>query len=185
MLPVVEVQELGWTDTGYSELYATAGLVAGLIGMVAGGLLVDRLGRRRTITIGALLLAAASVAMGLLPALWSTRSAVQMYVSTYVILDTLITIAFFAVLMAACWKRVAATQFSLYMAIANMGLSGGAALLGPLRQWLSYPHVFFVVAACALLVVVLLVFVDVERHRQRVNVLDAVEPSRDAVPVLS
>ena len=42
-------------------------------------------------------------------------------------------------------------------------LSGGAALLGPLRQWLSYPHVFFVVAACALLVVVLLVFVDVER----------------------
>ena len=87
--------------------------------------------------------------------------------------------------MAACWKRVAATQFSLYMAIANMGLSGGAALLGPLQQWFSYPHVFFVVAACALLVVVLLVFVDVERHRQRVNVLDAVEPSRDAVPVLS
>ena len=75
----------------------------------------------------------------------------------YVILDTLITIAFFAVLMAACWKRVAATQFSLYMAIANMGLSGGAALLGPLRQWLSYPHVFFVVAACALLVVVSIV----------------------------
>lgn len=185
MLPVVAVQELGWTDTGYSELYATAGLVAGLIGMVAGGLVVDRLGRRRTIAIGALLLAAASVAMGLLPALWSTRSAVQMYVSTYVILDTLITIAFFAVLMAACWKRVAATQFSLYMAIANMGLSGGAALLGPLRQWLSYPHILFVVAACALLVVVLLVFVDVERHRQRVNVLDAVEPSRDAVPVLS
>jgi len=57
--------------------------------------------------------------------------------------------------------------------------------LGPLQQWLEYSHVFFVVAACALLVVVLLQLVDVERHKQRVNVLDAVEASRDTVPVLS
>lgn len=174
LLPVLAVQELGWTDTGYSGVYATAGLVAGLIGMVAGGMLAERLGRRRVIALGSMLIATASVAMGLFPAFWPLRLSVQVYVSAFLLLDTLITIAFFALLMAVCWKRVAATQFSLYMAIANMGLSGGAALLGPLQGWLGYSPLFFVVACSSLLVIVLVRFVNVGQHLQRVSELDAV-----------
>lgn len=185
MMPVLAVQELGWTDLGYSELYATAQLVAGIIGMVAGGLVAERLGRRRAIAMGSLFLAIASVAMGLFPAFWALRLSVQVYVSAFLLLDTLTTIAFFAVMMAVCWKRVAATQFSLYMAIANMGLSGGAVLLGPLQRWLGYPPLFFVVAAASLLVVVLLRFVHVGQHLQRVSSLDTVENLRDTEPGLA
>ena len=57
-LPVLAVQQLGWTDTAYSELYAAANLAAGLIGMIFGGWLVDRLGSRPSIVIGSLLLVA-------------------------------------------------------------------------------------------------------------------------------
>lgn len=185
MMPVLAVQELGWTDLGYSELYATAQLVAGIIGMAAGGLVAERLGPRRAIAFGSLLLATTSVAMGLFPAFWPLRLSVQLYVSAYLLLDTLITIAFFAVMMAVCWKRVAATQFSLYMAIANMGLSGGAALLGPLQQWLGYPPLFFFVACYGLLVVFLLRFVSVSEHLQRVSSLDTVGNLRGTEPGLS
>jgi len=178
MMPVLSVQELGWTDVEYSELYATASLVAGIVGMVAGGLLAERLGPRKAIAFGSILLAAVSATMGLLPAFWQLRLSVQAYVFAFTILDTLITIAFFAILMAVCWKRVAATQFSLYMAIANMGLAGGAALLGPLEEQFGYAALFFVLAAYAFAVVALLRFVNVSRHLQQVSGLDARESLR-------
>jgi PAT family beta-lactamase induction signal transducer AmpG len=185
MLPIVAVQELGWADTGYAEVSAAANLIAGLVGMVAGGWLVERLGRQRVVLFGALLIASLSAAMGLSRGVWSAGSTFRIYVSTYLALDTLITIAFFAILMAACWKRVAATQFSLYMAIANMGLSSGAALVGPLHQWLPYASIFFVVSGCALSVVSLILSVDVERHRQRVTALDEPLPAVKPIPVLT
>lgn len=65
------------------------------------------------------------------------------------------------------------------MAIANMGLSGGAVLLGPLQRWLGYSPLFFVVACCGLLVVVLLRFVNVDQHLQQVSGLDGAENLRD------
>ncbi len=186
LLPVLVVQELGWTNTGYSEFLGAAGFVAGLIGMGAGGLLAERLGRRRAIVFGSILLATTSVAMGLFPLFWPLRLSVQVYVSASLLLNTLITIAFFALLMAVCWKRVAATQFSLYMAIANMGLSVGAALLGPLQGWLGHSPLFFVVACCSLLVAVLLLrFVNVDQHLQRVGDLDVEQNLRDPEPGLS
>lgn len=186
LLPVLAVQELGWTNTEYSELSGAAGLVAGLIGMVAGGLLAERLGRRRAIAFGSMLLAITSVAMGFFPSFWPLRLSIQVYVSAFFLLDTLTTIAFFALLMAVCWKRVAATQFSLYMAIANMGLSVGAALLGPLQGWLGYSPLFFVVACSSLLVAVLVLrFVNVDQHLQRVGDLDVEQNLRDPEPGLS
>jgi PAT family beta-lactamase induction signal transducer AmpG len=185
MLPVVAVQELGWTDTGYAEVAATANLIAGLVGMIAGGWLVERLGRQRVVLIGAISIAIAATTMGLSGALWSVGLTYRLYVSTFLALDTLITIAFFAIAMAACWKRVAATQFSLYMATANMGLSAGAALIGPLHQWLPYASMFFVISACSLGVVSLIFYVDVDRHRQRVDALDDPLPAPKPIPVLT
>ena len=185
LLPVLTVQELGWPDAGYSELYAAAGLVSGLIGMVAGGLFAERLGPRKAIAFSSLLLATASAAMGLLPMFWHLRLSVQTYVFAFFLLDTLIAIAFFAVMMTLCWKRVATTQFSLYMAIANMGLAGGSALLGPMQQWLGYSPLFFALACYPLVVVVLLRFVNVTRHLQQVSGLDALGSLRVTEPDLT
>ena len=171
LLPVLTVQEMGWAHTDYSELSATAGLVSGLLGMVVGGWLVERLGRRRTIAGGVLLLIGGAVAMALLAGLWSQRVPAQAFISAYYVLDTLVSIAFLATMMAISWKRVAATQFSLYMAIANMGLSGGAALLGPLQEMMSYPHLFYVVVGCGLFVIAVVRLIDVDAHLQRMESL--------------
>lgn len=171
LLPVLTVQEMGWSHTDFSELSATAGLVAGLLGMVIGGWLVERLGRRRTIAAGVIMLGGGAVAMALLAASWSQRLPAQAFISAYYVLDTLVSISFLATMMAISWKRVAATQFSLYMAIANMGLSGGAALFGPLQGLLSYPNLFFMIAGGGLVVVVILRLIDVNLHLQRMESL--------------
>ena len=87
--------------------------------------------------------------------------------------------------MVACWRRVGATQFSLYMAIANMGLSTGSMLLGPLDRWFGYSGLLLVVLAWMMTVSVLLLFLDVERHRTRVERLDAATDSEELLPVLA
>ncbi len=172
LLPVMTVQELGWQHTQFSELKGAAATVAALIAVVAGGVLVERLGRTRTIMVGTGLLGAAAVAMGLLPALWSVGLTTQAFICAYVVLDVLVTVAFLALMMALCWQRVGATQFSLYMAIANMGLSSGSALLGPLQATLSYSPLFHIVAGCGVAVILLMYLVDLDKHRARVQALE-------------
>jgi len=44
VLPVFTVQELGWADTQYSQIFATANLISGVLGMVIGGFLIDYFG---------------------------------------------------------------------------------------------------------------------------------------------
>ncbi|SVB28507.1 uncharacterized protein METZ01_LOCUS181361, partial [marine metagenome] len=113
LMPVLTVQEMGWAHTDFSEFSAMVGSVAGIMGMVIGGILVEHVGRRRTIGIGVMILAGGSVAMALLAAEWSQRLPAQTFIGAYHVIDTLVSISFLATMMAISWKKVAATQFSL------------------------------------------------------------------------
>src|SRR5690606_18778182 len=70
MMPVLSVQELGWSDTTYSSLNASAKLVGALIGMFLGGWLADRFGRVRMIRIFALIAIALTALMAAFPTIW-------------------------------------------------------------------------------------------------------------------
>jgi PAT family beta-lactamase induction signal transducer AmpG len=185
ILPVLIVQQLEWTLIEYSQLKATTSLTAGLIGMLAGGLLIERLGRRCTIIIGELLFGAASLTIGFFFAWDWLRSSIQIFVWVYIVVDTLINIALISVMMGVCWKRVAATQFSLCMALGNLGRSGGAALAGPMLAQLEYPELFLVIGACALVVIIPVCFLDIDRHHQRVSALETLDEPRPVTEVVS
>ena len=172
LLPVLTVQELGWDHTDYSELNATSGAVSAIIGALTGWMLIEFLGRQRTIAAGAALLGLASVAMALMPELWAHRLTAQTYIAAYLLMDVLVTISFLSLMMAICWQRVGATQFSLYMAIANMGMSAGSAMLGPLEAALSYPNLFLVPATLTAIVIFLALGVDLAGQRRRLAELD-------------
>ena len=45
ILPVFTVQELGWTDVDYSQMFATTTLISGLLGMFIGGAMIDIFGK--------------------------------------------------------------------------------------------------------------------------------------------
>lgn len=172
-LPVLTVRELGWEDTDYARLSAAARFFAGMLAMIAGGLIVDRVGQVRAMSTGAALYAASVLAMGLLPALWASRAAVSAFVVAFATLETLLTVALLAVGMALCRKRVAATQFALYMAVSNLGYAAGAALLGPVQGGFGSTAPFVVAAGGALTACLLLWFVNLDGHRTRVQALEA------------
>jgi PAT family beta-lactamase induction signal transducer AmpG len=181
--PVFTVQSLGWADAAFSNTMAVAKLVGGVVGMVGGGLLVKGLGRTRAMRAALLGTAAVAVAMGLAAPLWSSPLVAQAYLLLFVTAHTLATIAFFVTCMAVCWKPVAAVQFSLFMAISNVGIMVGSALMGPLVASLTDAQALFVTAAIPVAAAILTLRVDVAAHGARVEALDAEKARRPLSPV--
>ncbi len=166
------VQELGWADTDYSSAFATANIVAGLVGMFIGGALVDFFGKVRMMKIflGAILTVV--LAMALLSPLWGKSGVVFAFIMGFYVLEVCFTVAVFATAMQLCWKRVAATQFTLYMAVSNLGLSVGAAMFGQLSRFFSSSLVILAYLAFASFSLAMLRFVRLERHDPEVERLE-------------
>ena len=134
ILPVFTVQALGWTNQGYAQFYATANLIGGIGGMLIGGILIDKFGKIRMLNIYFFLLIVLISSMAFLKTFWQNTTAIAMYMICYQIFYTFSTIGVFAIAMQFCWKKVSATQFTLYMAISNLGMSTGAKLIGPIKE---------------------------------------------------
>ncbi len=171
-LPVVTVQELGWADTDYSSAFATANIVAGLVGMFIGGALVDFFGKVRMMKIFLGVILTVVLAMVLLSPLWGKSGVVFAFIMVFYVLEVCFTVAVFATAMQLCWKRVAATQFTLYMAVSNLGLSVGAAMFGQLSRFLSSPFVIFAYLVFASFSLAMLRFVRLESHDPQLERLE-------------
>ncbi|HAD34936.1 MAG TPA: hypothetical protein DCF44_10660 [Chitinophagaceae bacterium] len=51
LLPIFTVKELGWTNVDYSNYFSTAKLFGGIVGMLIGGLLIEKIGKKRMMNI--------------------------------------------------------------------------------------------------------------------------------------
>ncbi|MFN3873950.1 MAG: hypothetical protein ACK4R9_13205 [Ignavibacterium sp.] len=127
VLTVFTFQELGLADTQYSQVFAIANLISGTSGMIIGGFLIDHFGKAKIITVYLILLILPIATMSFLKSFWNSELFVTAFIIGFYILLTFTTIAIFVSAMQLCWKRFSITQFTLYMAISNLGLSAGAA----------------------------------------------------------
>src|SRR5215203_282413 len=172
VLPVFTIQEIGWTNEKYSNLFSSVSLVSGFLGMVAGGALADLFGKRRMMTLYLIAFITLFIAMAFMKTWWRTEHFITGFMGLYYVLYTFITIASFAIGMELCWCRVSATQFTLYMAVANVGRAVGAYLLGPLKQNLPWEYVIVTAGGLAL---GCLFFVMIVRIKKHVSTLDCIE----------
>jgi len=164
VLPVLTVQELGWLDTEYSQIFAMSGIIAGAIGMFIGGALIDFLGKIRMMAIFLTMLMITVTTMSILSGYWNEPAFVTGFIIAYYVLFTLLTISIFATAMLLCWKKVSATQFTLYMAISNLGMALGASLLGPLKELFNYNILILVCVLSSGTMLFLLRYIKLERH---------------------
>jgi PAT family beta-lactamase induction signal transducer AmpG len=103
------------------------------------------------------------------PVAWKENFAVYGFVLIYYILYTFITITLYAIAMQLSWKTVAATQFTLYMALSNMGRASGSGLLGPLKNSMSWQYVFLFIALIPLVMVILIQFINFSKHKTAID----------------
>ena len=134
LAPLHGTRILGWVDATYANWSATANLAAGIAGVAVLGGLASRWGARRSF-IGAHL-ASALAAATLVVLLPESTAPLLLIVTIFAFsaIDIMRSIAASAVAMRICTPAVAATQFSLMMAIWNIGISGGSAMLGSLDR---------------------------------------------------
>ena len=160
------VQELGWTDTEYATLTGGWGLACGLAGSILGGFVADRFGHRRTIATGCLVLAVLWVTFGVFDEHWIDRR----FVSAVVLLDSfaisVAAVGFFALAMGVSWPRVAATQFTAYMALSNLSQVSGGWLAGKLDGIVSVPNLYVACGVFQALVALVLLGIDAGQVRR-------------------
>jgi len=109
-------------------------------------------------------LMAVSPAMWLSVAHWGDPTYFSGFVYAWCGLDILITVVALPISMRLCDPRVAATQFTLYMATNNFGISLAAWVLRFSSQIGGLPMMFVVVFALHLLGVMLMVLVNFPRR---------------------
>lgn len=173
VLPVFTIQEIGWTNAQYANLFSTTSLISGFLGILAGGALADFFGKRRMMSIYLFLFIVVMVVMAFLKAYWAADYFITGFIGLYYTLYVFISIASFAIGMQLCWPRISATQFTLFMAMANLGRSLGAALLGPLKSLLPWEDIFLVAALIALSALIFVMILRIGKHLVSIEQLEA------------
>ncbi len=172
LLPIFTVQKLGWTNEQYSHVFGIANLISGTAGMFIGGALTDLLGKIRMMSFYILGLMTAVGAFAFFNHLWLREEFIVGFIIAFYILLTFNTIAIFASAMKLCSKRIAATQFTLYMAVSNLGLAFGSGLIGPLKQLFNWEYVIAAYIPFLLTALILIRFIDFDKHQTKLDELE-------------
>ncbi|MEQ8411313.1 MAG: MFS transporter [Erythrobacter sp.] len=162
--PLIGANDAGWDTSAISSLTATAGLVGGVLAMTLGGWLGDRFGAKRIGIVWLSVQIAGLAAMYFGQGLWGNPAVFIAFVIGWVALDLLLTVALLPVSMRLCEPSVAATQFTIYMAVSNFGISFGAFMLGRTDAMGGLASIFLVVGAGCAVALALLVTVRYPRR---------------------
>lgn len=166
--PLIGANYAGWDVSQISSLTATAGLAAGVLCMTLGGWLGDRFGAKRIAIMWCAVQLAMLSAMYLGQAWWGNPAVFIAFVFAWISLDLLLTVAALPISMRLCAPSVAATQFTIYMAVANFGVSFGAFMLGKTDAMTigggGLPAIFLVVGSGVVVALALLLTVQYPRR---------------------
>jgi PAT family beta-lactamase induction signal transducer AmpG len=173
LLPIFTVKALGWTDLAYSQFFATASLIGGIGGMLIGGILIDRFGKMRMMNIYFFMLIILVFALAFLKMLWAYTWFINSFMILYQILYVFACIGIFAIAMECCWKRVSASQFTLYMTLGNLGRIVGAKLIGPIKNQFDWEYTILMFAVMIAAAWVLILFISINNHVKHVGDLES------------
>ncbi len=172
LLPIFTVKELGWTNLEYSQYYATAKLIGGIVGMALGGILIEKFGKKRMMNIYFLSFLTITFGFVFLKNYWSNITFMYVFMIVYNIVYTIFCVVIFASAMQCCWKKVSASQFTLYMTIANLGQISLAALIGPIKANFNWQITFSFFAIIMGLAWFLLQFLNINKQVEGVAALE-------------
>lgn len=172
LLPIFTVQALGWTDQEYSNFFATASLIGGMGGMLIGGILIDKFGKIRMMNIYFIILITLTSGFVFFKQLWVGGWFIAGFMVIYQLLYVFACIGIFAIAMECCWKKVSASQFTIYMTVGNLGRIAGAKLIGTVKLHFSWDYTILAFAGMMVLALVIIQFIQINDHLVHVNRLD-------------
>jgi PAT family beta-lactamase induction signal transducer AmpG len=156
----------GWTQQQYTDVTGGWAVVLGLLGCLVGGVISDAMGPKRLIAIMSLLLSLLWVGMGSVPGALNSHAAMTGLLVGQELLFAVLSVSLFSLFMSISWPKVAATQFTTYMALMNLSATIGSYLAGYLSPHLSVAHILCLAGVLQALVAVPVLFIDPRQTRR-------------------
>jgi PAT family beta-lactamase induction signal transducer AmpG len=149
--------DMGFTKTEVANVTKVFGVIMTLLGAMAGGILVDRLGTMRILFVGALLSAATNLLFALLAKMGASLPMLIGVVAMDNLSAGLATAAFVAYLSALTSVQYSATQYALFSSVMVLLPKGLGGFSGVIVDSVGYPQ-FFTLTALMGVPVLLLVW---------------------------
>jgi len=183
--PLIATGSAGWSEGEVTALVGTGQLIAGIAGMTIGGYAGDRLGAKWATILAYGCWLALNMVMLLTQPLWADDRFLTAFVIAWLLLDTLVTIATIPTSMRLCDRTVAATQFTLYMALSNFGITLSAGLLGFAEEVGGIAGLFGLLALANVAAIAIMLAVRFPARQIDEAVADRLAPADGLAPAIN
>ena len=157
LTPIAAINLFGFTTEEWSQLAASMGLV-GAVASLGLGPLIDRFGAKRMLVFVIMLVAVHAFTLAATQHYWEDTTYVRVMMSIWVLLGPITMVCVIALAMAICSAQVSATQFAIYMSIANLGASLGSACYGLVAERTSLAQSLVLMGSMTLITLAIVLF---------------------------
>ena len=134
LFPLVATQYGGWSEAEIGSINGTAQLVAGIVAIAIGSILVAKLGAQRSMIVFTIFFIALLGWMLASAPGWAESRIITIFGFGWTLIHVLIGICQTVIVMRLSPPAIAATQYSIYMAFSNMGITLAGAAAFQLRR---------------------------------------------------
>ncbi|MCP4787407.1 MAG: MFS transporter [Fuerstiella sp.] len=156
----------GWTQEEYTSVMGGYALVLGLCGSVLGGFAADRFGAKRIIVVVSLLLGGLWIGCGTYPPVVESKMLMKCLLISQEFLLGMVAVALFSLFMTISWPRVAATQFTTYMALMNLSTTCGSYAAGQLSTYFDVQQILIIAGLLQMAMMIPVLFIDPQQTRR-------------------
>ena len=161
LMPIAAINLFGFTTPEWSQLVAAMGLVGAGVALVLGSM-IDRFGAKRMLILTVSLVALHAFLLAETQYLWENATYVKVMLAAWVMLGPVTMVCMIALAMTVCSSATSATQFAIYMSLANLGSSAGSKTYGVISEQTSYVEAYLLLGA---ITIALIVIIFLHRHR--------------------
>ena len=156
----------GWTQQEYTSVTGGYALVFGLCGSVLGGFVVDRIGAKPIIVVVSLLLGGLWIGCGIYPPVVQSKFLMKCLLISQEFLLGMVSVSLFSLFMTISWPRVAATQFTTYMALMNLSTTCGSYAAGKLSLYFEVQQILVIAGLLQMTMMIPVLFIDPGQTRR-------------------
>ena len=172
LLPIFTIKNTGFTNIDYSKIFATADIVGGVGGILLGGFLIEKFGKKRMINIYFFIIMGLALILVFVKSVWTNTIFMDGFIITYRLFNAFAKIGVFAIAMQCCSRNVSASQFTLYMTFGATGSIAGAALIAPIKDNFGWDVSFLFFVGFMALAWLVLSILNIDQQIEKINELE-------------
>jgi PAT family beta-lactamase induction signal transducer AmpG len=161
LMPIAAIKLFGFTTPQWSQLVAVMGLAGAAVALVLGPM-IDRFGAKRMLMLTITLVALHAFLLAETQYLWENATYVKVMLAAWVLLGPVTMVCMISLAMTICSSEASATQFAIYMSLANLGSSAGSKTYGLIAEQTSYVQAYLLLGAITVAMIAIIMFY---RHR--------------------